>query len=370
MNFDFTEEQQALRAEVRKLFGTHASPDKLRQRIDSGESWDRALWARMGEMGLQGAAIAEEFGGAGLSELELCVIAEETGRCVAPVPFLSSTCVAAEAIRLFGNISQRKRWLPGLASGEIAGTYGFDELGREGVPAEPATFFADGTMSGSKSPVPDAAAADLLVVAARDAADVRLFVVEARQPGVALAALDGFDLLRPHARIELHAAEAEVLPGLDGRGFQTLLARAATYVAFEQVGGAEACLHMARDYVLTRSMFGRQLGSYQAVKHRLADMLMAIELARSNAFYAAWAVRSDAPDLSAAAAAARVSASQAYEMAARESLQLHGGFGYTWEANCGFHVRRARLLSLNLGAPDLWVERVMEPSAQGLGSIT
>ncbi|MEI9930330.1 MAG: acyl-CoA dehydrogenase family protein [Rhizomicrobium sp.] len=171
--------------------------------------------------------------------------------------------------------------------------------------------------------------------------------------------LEGFDFVRPHANIRLDGATAVDLDIADAdEALDRLLDQAAVACAFEQIGGAEACLWMARDYALQRSAFGRPIASYQALKHKLADLYVLVELARSNAFFAAWAMDHDASALPAAAATARLAATEAYETAARESLQTHGGIGFTWDADCHFHYRRARLLSVALGTPVFWSERL------------
>jgi alkylation response protein AidB-like acyl-CoA dehydrogenase len=176
--------------------------------------------------------------------------------------------------------------------------------------------------------------------------------------------MKGFDQLRKHARVAFEGASAEELGGADaGETLARLYDAAAIYEAFEQVGAAEAAMLMARDYTLDRYTFGRQLASYQAVKHNLANILVLVEVARSNALYAAEALQTGASDIPAAAATARLAATRAYEVAARENLQLHGGIGYTWEANCHFHHRRARLLALNLGSAEIWENRLIDALA-------
>jgi acyl-CoA dehydrogenase len=307
-------------------------------------------------MGLPGAAISERHGGAGLSPKDLCVIAEELGRVVAPVPFFSSICLAAEAIRLAGTPEQQDAWLPKLASGTAIGTFAWTEgLGAAG-PAV-ATRFDGGRISGQKSPVPDAELAHVAVVVC---AGPRLALVDLSADGVRREPLKGFDQLRKHARLVLDGAPAELMEADAGEILARLYDRAAVFEAFEQVGAAEAAMLMARDYTLQRYTFGRPLASYQAVKHNLANILVMVELARSNALHAAALLEAESPDLPAAAATARLAATRAYEVAARENLQLHGGIGFTWEADCHFHYRRARLLALNLGSAELWEERLID----------
>jgi alkylation response protein AidB-like acyl-CoA dehydrogenase len=176
--------------------------------------------------------------------------------------------------------------------------------------------------------------------------------------------LDSFDQLRPHYRVEFNDAAAEAMPGRDV--IPTLLDRAAVQGAFEAVGGSDACLHMARDYALERQIFGRPLAGYQAIKHKLADVAVAMELARSNAYFGGWAASSSPDDLPAAAACARLSAIKAFELAARENIQVHGGIGYTFEANCHFYYRRERLLAVHLGNRGHWADRLLsqQPGSQ------
>jgi acyl-CoA dehydrogenase len=292
----------------------------------------------------------------GLGERALCAIAEEMGRAVAPIPFFSSICLAAEAIRLAGTPSQKAEWLPKLASGEAIGTLAWQE--GLGLPKALSARFADGRVHGVKSPVPDAELAHVAVVVCAGPA---LALVDLSAPGVRREPMKGFDQLRKHARLILEGAPVEPMDAAHPEEvLRRLCDRAAIFAAFEQVGAAEDAMYMARDYTLQRYTFGRQLASYQAVKHKLADILVMVELARSNALYAAAALEADAPDVPAAAAAARLAATRAYETAARENLQLHGGIGFTWEANCHFHYRRARLLALSLGSPEVWEGRLID----------
>ena len=356
MDLDLTDELKQLQDEVRRMLGERVTPDLLRRLITEDTGFDPDLWRMTAEMGLLGAAIPEEYGGVGLSERALCVVAEEMGRAVAPIPFFSSICLAAEAIKLAGTPPQKAEWLPKLASGEVIGTFAWSE--GPGAPKALSTRLAGGKLHGVKSPVPDAELAHVAVVVCAGPA---LALVDLTAPGVRREPMKGFDQLRRHARLIFDGAPAE--PMDDAHPEETLRRlndRAAIFAAFEQVGAAEDALYMARDYTLQRYTFGRQLASYQAVKHNLANILVMVELARSNAMYAAAALEADAPDLPAAAATARLGATRAYETAARENLQLHGGIGFTWEANCHFHYRRARLLALSLGSPEVWEGRLID----------
>jgi acyl-CoA dehydrogenase len=357
VDLELSDEQKQLKEQVGRLVDEKASPDALRALIVAEAGIDRGLWRQAADLGLLGAAIPEEYGGVGLGEKDLCVIAEQMGRTVAPIPFFSSICLAAEAIKLAGTEAQKAAWLPKLASGEAIGTFAWTE-GPGAASSAVSTRLTNGRLSGVKSPVPDAAIADIMVVVC---AGPTLALVDLSQPGVTCEPMRGFDQLRHHAKVAFTEAAAEEMTGADAdETLRRLYDGAAIYEAFEQVGAAEAAMLMARDYTLQRYIFGRQLASYQAVKHKLADILVMVELARSNALQAAGALQDDAPDLPAAAATARIGATKAYEVAARENLQLHGGIGFTWEANCHFHYRRARLLALNLGSVEVWEGRLID----------
>ena len=361
MNLVLNDTQKELKEQVAALLAERAAPDVLRRLITEEAPWDEGLWRSFADLGFLGAAIPEAYGGVGLGPMELCVIAEEVGRAVAPIPFFSSICLAAEAILLAGSEAQKARWLPKLASGEVVATLAWTE--GPGAPRTTglATRLTDHRLSGSKSPVPDAAIAQIGVVVASSGGRPTLTLVELGQPCVSVTPLTGFDQLRHHARIDFDEANAEPLGAVDGaEAVRRLEDRAATYEAFEQVGGTESALYMARDYTMQRYIFGRPLASYQAVKHKLADILVMLELARSNALAAADALECDAPGAAASAATARLAATRAYETAARENLQLHGGIGFTWAANCHFHYRRARLLALNLGSAEFWADKLID----------
>jgi hypothetical protein len=357
VNFDFSADQKALRDQARKFLAEHSSSIRVRRILEGAAPYDAELWRGMGEMGWMGTAIPETHGGAGFGHLELCVIAEELGRSLAPTPFASTIYLAAEALLLAGSDAQKKRWLPRIAQGEAIGCLALAEGPQVATPANLATR-AEGTrLTGTKVPVTDGDVADFAVVlAAQGAGRAGLFLVDLKGPGVTRASLATVDPTRSHARIVLDGAPGEPL-GAPGEGWpltERLLDRAAVLVAFEQLGGAQAALEMAREYALGRFAFGRQIASFQAIKHKLADMYVGVELARSNAYYGAWALTKDAPELPVAAAAARVAASEAYYQAAKENIQIHGGMGFTWEFDCHLHYRRAKLTGLMLGSARRW----------------
>ena len=357
MNFDFSADQKSLREQARKFLAEHASSTRVRRILEGAAPYDAELWRGMGEMGWMGTAIPEPHGGAGFGHLELCVIAEELGRSLAPTPFASTIYLAAEALLLAGSDAQKKRWLPRIAQGEAIGCFALAEGPHVATPANFATRAEGARLTGTKVPVADGDVADFaVVVAAQGDGRAGLFLVDLKGPGVTRASLATVDPTRSHARLVLDGAPGEPL-GPAGEGWaltERLLDRAAVLVAFEQLGGAQAALEMAREYALGRFAFGRQIASFQAIKHKLADMYVGVELARSNAYYGAWALTKDAPELPVAAAAARVAASEAYYQAAKENIQIHGGMGFTWEFDCHLHYRRAKLTGLMLGSARRW----------------
>ena len=357
VNFDFSPDQRSLRDQARKFLAEQASSARVRRILEGVAPYDADLWRGMGEMGWIGTAIPEAHGGAGFGYLELCVIAEELGRSLAPTPFSSTIYLAAEALLLAGSEAQKKHWLPRIAQGNAIGCFALAEGAHAATAANLTTRAEGGRVSGTKLPVMDGDVADFAVLAAAEPGGrTGLFLVDLKGAGVTRTPLTTVDPTRSHARVVFDGAAAEPL-GAPAAGWplvERLLDRAAVLVAFEQLGGAQAALDMAREYAIGRFAFGRQIASFQAIKHKLADMYVAVELARSNAYYGAWALSKDAPELPVAAATARVAATEAYYQAAKENIQVHGGMGFTWEFDCHLHYRRAKLTGLMLGSARRW----------------
>lgn len=366
MNFEFSDDQRLLRDHARRFLDDNASARVARNILDNPDlSYDEELWRSIAELGWTGAIIPEEFGGAGMIREDLCVIAEELGRSLAPTPFASSVYLATEALLLAGSEDQKADYLPRLAGGEIIGCLAMAEgVGIPGPSTITATY-RDGLVSGVKKPVLDGDVADFAVVLAKmaDAGDesLSLVLVDLNGTGVQRRKVETVDPTRSHGEIVFDGAPGQLLGGA-GQGWaliEKIIDHAAIYIAFEQVGGAQASLDMAVDYAQNRFAFGRAIGSFQAIKHKLVDMYVDVELARANAYYGAWAISNDAPDLPVAAAAARVSASEAFNHASRENIQTHGGMGFTWEFDCHLYYRRAKLLSLTLGSERRWTDRLV-----------
>lgn len=362
MQFDFSEEQKALGESVRRFFEKECPPAVVREVVDGEADFHAGLWKKLGEQGFLAAAIPGEYGGVGAGYLELCLVAQECGRALAPVPTVSSIYLAAEFLLAAGSPDQKAAWLSRLASGDAVGTLALAEVAGEVRPATIGATVAGGRLSGTKIAVLDGMAADVAVVMARNESGApSLFLVELAQPGVTREALRTIDPSRKVARIAFDKVPVEAL-GADGQGFAILDAvrdRAAVLVAFEQIGGAEAALQMACDYARERHAFGRRIGSFQAIKHMLADCYVALELARSNAYYGAWALSVGSEDLTAAAAHARVAATIAFQQASASTIQVHGGMGFTWEFDCHLYYRRSNALALILGGQSVWEDRLI-----------
>jgi acyl-CoA dehydrogenase len=362
MNFEFSPEQLQLRDQARRFLEDKSSSTAVRAILEGPEPYDRALWRGLADMGFLGINIPEAYGGLGLGYLELCVVAEELGRALAPVPFSSSVYLATEFLLAAGSEAQKQAWLPTLASGEAVGTFALVEGVGQATPKSVRAKVAGGALTGTKLPVADGDVADFAIVAAQGDGGLSLFLVDLTGAGVARTAVDTIDPTRSHARLEFSGAKAEPL-GAPGEGWALIEAvfdKAAVLTAFEQVGGADKALMLARDYALERMAFGRPIGSFQAIKHMLADMYVSATLARSNAYYGAWALSSGAAELPEAAATARVSATQAFQHCARNDIQVHGGMGFTWAFDCHLYYRRSNLLALSLGSLTQWEDKLIE----------
>jgi alkylation response protein AidB-like acyl-CoA dehydrogenase len=362
MNFDFSDDQKFLKGEARKFLDANCTTTRVRGVLDNdGKAYDEALWKAVAEQGWLGAAIPEEFGGLGLGHLELCAIAEELGRAVAPIPFASTVYFLAEAVMLAGDEAQKAELLPKIAAGEAIGCLATSEGPGALSAATLKATVTDGRLNGVKLPVTDGDIATVALVLAKENGKPGLFLVELAAAGVTREALQTLDPTRDAARLTFKDAPAQRL-GAAGAGLELLeqvFDRAAILLAFEQCGGADKCLEMAKAYALERYAFGRVIASYQAIKHKLADIYVKNELARSNAYYGAWALNTDAPEMPLAASAARIAASEAFWFAAKENIQTHGGIGFTWEMDCHLYYRRSRQLSLVAGAPRVWKERLV-----------
>ena len=367
MDFEFSAEQLQLRNEARRYLADKCGAAVPRAVLEGAGSYDKALWAGLAEMGFLGAAIPEEYGGLGLGYLELCVIAEELGRAIAPVPVSSSIFLAAEILKAAGTEAQKQSWLPKLASGEVIGTLAAIEGMGGGRPSTIKAQVSGGVLTGDKSPVLDGDIANLAVVLARhapgrDEAGLSLYLVDLSGSGIERTVLETIDPSRSQASLSFKDAKAERI-GAEGEGwrlYEEALDRAAILTGFEQIGGADRALEMARDYALQRFAFGRAIGSFQAIKHMLADMYVSATLARSNGYFGAYALSTGSADLGEAAATVRVSATKAFQHCAKNNIQVHGGMGFTWAMDCHLFYRRSNLLALTLGGQNEWEDKLID----------
>ncbi|MDY6941731.1 MAG: acyl-CoA dehydrogenase family protein [Pseudomonadota bacterium] len=361
MNFAFSQDQEMIRDSAKRLLSDLSPLSAVHKILDSDATYDEKLWSQMAEAGWPSMAIPEEFGGAGMGYLELAVLAEEMGKALACSPFDSSIFMAAEVIKAAGSEEQKKKYLSRIASGESIATVALSEKGR--LDQGGIQLKADGNkLTGVKVPVADGLSADLGIVAARSAEGVSLYAVDLRSAQVSRELVQSMDRARKQARLTFNGAEGELL-GVAGKGWEYLddmLYKAAALIAFEQVGGAQSALEMATNYAKERYAFGRPIGSFQAIKHRIADMFVKVEMARSSAYYAAWALEHSPENVRQAASSARVMGIDAYRFAAEENVQIHGGIGFTWEADPHLHMKRAKHLESVLGGSMMWRERLMQ----------
>lgn len=354
MNFDFSEEALTIGEEVKRTLARHESLRGARRVLDGFCPYDEPLWRLVAELGWTAVSLPEAYGGSGLSDEVLCMIAYELGRANAAIPFSSSVYVAAMAIGAHGSVEQKERLLPSLGAGKLIGAFGFAEGFEVPFTGPFSAKVSAGRLSGTKWPVVDGTYADFVLVAAADDTDdgtCGLYLVDLNASGVERQRLATLDPTRDCARVRFDGVHAERLGSarLSPDDMRALVARASVPLAFESLGGAQACLDMAVEYAKQRYAFGRPIGSFQAIKHKLADMYIAVELARSNAYFAAWALAGDPAKLTVAAASAQVCASNAFQLCAKENIQVHGGFGVTWEADCHLYLRRAKTLAALTG---------------------
>ncbi len=366
MNFAFTEEQDELRNSVRRFLDDKSSSPAVRELMETTEGYDKAVWDQMAnQLGLQGLAIPEEFGGSGYSFIELGIVLEGMGRSLLCAPFFSSAVLATTALLQSGDDAAKKEYLPGIASGETIATLAFTEQsGRwdeEGI-TTPATQSGDSggpdsvgdwTITGEKMFVVDGHVANLIIVAARTGKGVSLFAVDPSDSSVTREALSTMDQTRKQARVEFNNTPARLI-GTDGGGWATMnttLDLAAVALANEQVGGAQKVLEMSVEYAKVRVQFGRPIGSFQAIKHKCADMLLEVESAKSAAYYAAWCAAEMNDELPVTASLAKAYCSDAYFHSAAENIQIHGGIGFTWEHDAHLYFKRAKSMELFLGDP-------------------
>jgi len=354
MDFAFSDEQEEFRNTLRRFFEEKAPSTEVRRLMETSEGYDLAVWKQMAEeLGLQGIQLPEEYGGQGFGFLELGIVLEEMGRVLFPSPFYATVCLAANAIRNAGSEAQKQALLPGIAAGEMLATLALcEDSGRFDVAGITLEAVPDGggyRLDGHKSFVIDGQVADCLVVAARLAGSagtdgITLVTVRSDDSGVAATPLETMDEIRKQARIEFSGARAEIL-GDAGAGWPPLaktLDQAVIMLAAEMLGGSQKCLEMAVEYAKVRMQFARPIGSFQAIKHKAAEVLLEIELAKSAGYYSWWVADERQEELAEAASLAKSVCADTFLLAAAEGIQIHGGIGFTWEHDAHLYLKRAK----------------------------
>ena len=357
MNFAFSEEQETLREFVRNFLEEKSSEASVRDQMETDSGFDPDVWQQMSEqMGLQSLIIPEEFGGQGFGYVELIVVLEEMGRSLLCAPFFSSVVLAANTLIHSGDESAKAELLPQIASGTIATLAFTEENGKwdqSGITMQASESDGGYTLDGSKMYVLDGNTAEIILVAAQTANGISLFNVNAEAEGLTRTSLATMDQTRKQSKIDFSGTPATLI-GEEGKGWDilsTVLDLAAVGLAAEQVGGAQMCLDMAVEYAKVRVQFGRPIGSFQAIKHKCADMLLEVESAKSAAYYAGWCAAEMNDELPSTASLAKAYCSEAYFHAAAENIQIHGGIGFTWEHPAHLYFKRAKSSELLFGDP-------------------
>ncbi|MES3021835.1 MAG: acyl-CoA dehydrogenase family protein [Pseudomonadota bacterium] len=359
---DHTDDFEMIRDQARRYLDAAAPPEHLKNMLEQAGGFDQALWSGAVGLGWPACALPERHDGLGLGWRGLCVLAEELGRKSASLPLVASAAVAQ---LLAGEGMAGQANLPALASGERHACLALCQSGAAGLALRPRMQWDGAALNGATAITPFAASADLALVPATRGADLVLLLVDLRLSGITRTIEPAIDNSRAAATLAFDGAAATALAvGAQAEAALWQVASlAALATAFEQVGGAQACLDMARGYALERKAFGQQIGRFQAIKSKLADIFIRIELARGCALDALAALEAHDPAWPSLAASARMAATDAYEIAARETIQTHGAIGVTWEAMPHHHYRRSRALALEIGAAASWRERLLSTAA-------
>jgi alkylation response protein AidB-like acyl-CoA dehydrogenase len=368
MYFSFSPEHDDLRAAVRDFLADKSPEAEVRRLMDTADGYDPAVWRQLAQqLGLQGLIVPEEFGGAGFGYVELLVVLEEMGRALLCAPYLSTVALAANLLLALGDKAAQADYLPGIADGSLIATVALAEAsglwGEAGITATAARAGGQWTLTGEKMYVLDGHTAGLILVAARTQDGVSLFAIDtaavdasaanSAATGVTATPLKVMDQTRKQARLTFEGAPARLV-GAEGGAWPALsrtLDLAAVALAAEQVGGAQQVLDTAVAYAKERVQYGREIGSYQAIKHKLADLLVEVESAKSAAYYAAWAVAEDSDEVPAVASLAKSLCSEAYLHTAQDNIQVHGGIGFTWEHSAHLYFKRAKSSEVLFGDP-------------------
>jgi alkylation response protein AidB-like acyl-CoA dehydrogenase len=361
MDFAFSEEQEMLRSSARDFLAKECSSKVVRKLMEATDAYDPGLWKKMAALGWTALGIPEQYGGVG-TFLDLVVVLEEAGRALLPGPFFATMGLAVPALIEAGTETQKKEVLTAIAQGSARATLALTEpSGRWDASAVTLTARPGGggwQLDGIKLFVPDAEAADYMIVAARTRGEgedgISLFLVKGKPAGMKVTALKTLDMTRRWSEVRFDGVklEGESLMGPVDKAWPKLkraLEWATSALCAEMIGGTQKVLETSTEYAKTRHQFGKPIGIYQAVSHKLADMLVLSESGRSATYYAAWTVDADAPDRSLAASMAKAYVSDAYRKVAGDGIQVHGGIGFTWEHDLHLYFKRAKSSEVTLG---------------------
>ena len=353
MNFSFSEDQILLRNSVRSALDEHCKPAHVRAMMDDPKGYSEAVWGEMAKLGWLGLPFPEPQGGAGLGLVELALVLEELGRAAYPGPYFASVVLGGLGLLLGGSAAQKEKWLPAISSGKARATAALLEEALDWDPASTTATAAkagDGwTLSGLKRFVPWAHVADLVLVPARTPEGLSLFLVDPKAPGMTIRPMVGIDLASRWSEMRLDGVVVKTdalvgAPGAAGALLDSLLRRAAVMASAEMLGAARRCLDMSVNYAKVREQFGQPIGSFQAIRHRCAEMLLEVENAHSAVYYAAWALNAGAEDAALAASICKSYVSDAARKVCGDAIQLHGGIGFTWEYDLHLYFKRAKAL--------------------------
>jgi alkylation response protein AidB-like acyl-CoA dehydrogenase len=361
VDFAFSEEQEMLRKSAREFLAKECSPRVVRRLMESEDGYDPTLWKKIADLGWTALGIPEQYGGVG-TFLDLVVVLEEAGRALLPGPFFSTMGLAVPVLLEAGTEAQKKEVLGGIVQGSSRATLAFTEpAGRwdaDGVALKAMRSGGGWRLDGVKTFVPDAHTADFIAVVARSRGEgeegLTLFLVKDRPKGMTVKPLETMDMTRRWCEVRFDGVQldADAVMGAPDKAWPAMkraLEWATSALCAEMVGGVQKVLETSTEYAKTRHQFGKPIGIYQAVSHKIADMLVLSESGRSATYYAAWAVEADAPDRSLAASMAKAYVSDAYRKVAGDGIQVHGGIGFTWEHDMHLYFKRAKSSEVTLG---------------------
>jgi alkylation response protein AidB-like acyl-CoA dehydrogenase len=352
MEFGLSESQQLLKDNARKFFAGECPIDEVRRLMETETAYDERLWGKMAEQGYTGIIVPEQYGGVGLSEVELILLMEEAGRALLPGPLFSTVALAGAMIDRAASPDQRKTYLAPISSGDARSTVAMLEAHASWDPTDLRMSAANGRLTGEKLFVPDAAVSDFIVVVAQNG----VFVADQKAPGIKIEPMRAMDLTRKLYAVRFSNTPVEQLAGLEGSA-EALDVAAAALVA-EMVGGMQHTLDITVEYAKMRKQFGKPIGMYQAVQHQCADMYLETESARSAVYYAAWALAEHAPDSQVAVSIAKMYASDAARLVGNRGIQVHGGMGFTWENDVHLYYKRAKASETAFGESTYHRERI------------